>query len=151
MPTGTAPPPAAGCFDALECGSTAWAALSAGPCEVLALQRSLPPEAGVRVTLPEPVAAVQLGAAHGGQDGSALLLLVGSSCRVWALHLRGGSGAGSALSLGVESGVEIAVGQSHCPARHQLAAHVAWEHLALGPCPVVRTCAAIRTLVAGSS
>lgn len=134
------------CFDAAQAGGTLWVAARAGERCVHVLRSPLG-SSGARaragslhavLQLPEAVAAVQLGvpteAATAAPPGTAVLVAVGSSCRVWAFQLQPRSTAAGAEPAEVTAEdaavAAVPVAQQHCPARHQLAAAVAWEHLA---------------------
>lgn len=137
------------CFDAAVAGDSLWVAARCDERSVVVVHAPAEPAGGraasngsllARVSLPEPLALVQLGAAHlaAEEEGPAVLLLVGASCRVWALQLHPPARSSRAAQPGptakVEAAaidaVEVSLAQPACPARHQLAAAVAWEHLA---------------------
>lgn len=130
-----------GCFDATQSGGSLWAAARSADRSVLVTHAPAMEDGGSvhsMLSLPEPVTVVHLGApTAAAQAGTAVLVVVGVSCRVWAFHLRPPPPAGRAASrqlpadVAAEDGVAVAVplAQTACTARHQLAAAVAWEHL----------------------
>ena len=143
------------CLDAAQAGTSLWVAAKAGQhcVQVLhapagTLQTSSNSTGGsggsgslhAVIHLPEPVAAVQLGvptaaaSAARAAAGAAILLAVGQSCRVWAFQLQPQPAAEGTvpaeLQADTSAAAAVPVGQQQCPAWHQLAAAVAWEHLA---------------------
>lgn len=143
------------CFDAAAAGEGLWVAARCDERSV-AIVHALAAGAGgnsassgsvhALISLPEPVAIVQLGAAQVGAEepGPAVLLLVGASCRLWAFQLHPPAQSGGAPQQGLPAkvtatdsdAVAVPLAQPACPARHQLAAAVAWEHLAFSWDPV---------------
>ncbi len=145
------------CFDTAQSGASLWVAAKAAAQSIQMVHTPVSsPQGGNRIRraagstsgslhgvvhLPEPVAAVQLGiptaeaaAAAGVAAGTAVLLAVGHSCRVWAFQLQ--PPAASIPTVPAELHAEgsaaasVPVAQQQCSDRHQLAAAVAWEHLA---------------------
>ncbi|KAL4434399.1 hypothetical protein ABPG75_000840 [Micractinium tetrahymenae] len=142
------------CFDAAAAGDSLWVAAHSDERSILVVHALAAGTAGstaggssgsvhATISLPEPVALVQLGAspsqaAAEAEPGAAVLLLVGASCRLWAFQLDPPKRGGKAVQRGPPAEVAAAdsdamavpLAQPACPARHQLAAAVAWEHLA---------------------
>lgn len=146
-----------GCFDAVQAGSSLWvAAKISDHCIHLVHAPANGTQGGSRsrragsgssggglhavLHFPEPVAAVQLGAptteaaaAAGVASGTAVVLAVGQSCRAWAFQLQPAADAAPTAPAEVHAdaaaAASIPVAQRQCPAMHQLAAAVAWEHL----------------------
>ncbi|KAL4428573.1 hypothetical protein ABPG77_008885 [Micractinium sp. CCAP 211/92] len=137
------------CFDAAVTGVSLWVAARSDERSVTVVHAPAQHARGraassgslhALVSLPEPVALAQLGAVHAAAEGpgSAVLLLVGASCRVWAFQLRPPARSsriaqpGPPIEVAAAESAAVAVPLAHpaCPAKHQLAAAVAWEHLA---------------------
>lgn len=147
-----------GCFDAVQAGSSLWVAAKVSEhCIHLVHAPASSTQGGSRsrragsgssggglhsvLHISEPVAALQLGvptaeaaAAAGVAPGTAVVLAVGQSCRAWAFQLQPPADAAPTAPAEVHAdaaaAASIPVAQQQCPARHQLAAAVAWEHLA---------------------
>lgn len=147
------------CFDAAAAGDSLWVAARSDDHSVTIVHATAQHARGraassgslhARVSLPEPVALAQLGAVHADAEGpgSAVLLLVGASCRLWAFQLRPPAHSssrtaqpGPPIEVAAADSAAVAVPLAHpaCPARHQLAAAVAWEHLAFSWDPATGT------------
>jgi hypothetical protein len=127
-------------LDAAQAGRHLWTAFKAEACTVhvvhaVAINNAAADEHRVHVVLrlPEPVALLQLGVPMTGTTGTAVLLLVGASCRLWAFELAAPSSgcnpAPSTLIANSSNAALVPLGQPSCTAAHQLAAAVGWEHL----------------------
>lgn len=156
----------AGCFDAAQSGGSLWVAVKTGEHRIQV--RLAAPSSGEcggtlhsTLQLPEPVALAQLGVPVEGDAaaGMAVLLVVGSSRRVWAFQLQppaagaasGPTVAAVALQADPAAAVLVPVAQGQCPGRHQLAAAVAWEHLCFSWDPSAATAPAVTTAVQPSN
>ena len=126
----------AGCFDAAQSGGSLWVAVKTGEQRIQVVLAA--PSSGEcggtlhsTLQLPEPVALAQLGVPVQGDAaaGMAVLLVVGSSCRVWAFQLQppaaGAAAAPAVAAVALQAdpaaAVLVPVAQGQCPGRHQLA------------------------------
>ena len=152
----------AGCFDAAQSGGSLWVAVKTGEQRIQVVLAA--PSSGEcggtlhsTLQLHEPVALAQLGVPVQGDAaaGMAVLLVVGSSCRVWAFQLQppaaGAAAAPAVAAVALQAdpaaAVLVPVAQGQCPGRHQLAAAVAWEHLCFSWDPSAATAPAVTTAV----
>lgn len=131
-----------GCLDCAQFGGSLWVAVCTAHRSMQVVHAPLDGGAAGGsvhsvVVLPEAAALVQLGVPSAAHDaaapGAAVLLVVGASCRVWAFHLLahppGAAAATAEVAADAAAAASVSLAQPRCPARHQLAAAVAWEHL----------------------